>query len=396
MKKKLLDRRGAAIELAIMMMVFSIFITTILLTTALLQNDHKAKAELGVRQDILLEQLGEDFVEAVLKGEIGAEWKPSYDGIAIENTSVERHQWVEGDPVEATCEEDGYTPYTCTLCGETEKVKKEFALGHAISMPLVIEPSCSTTGKEMGECSRCGQPNAVNLKSAYGHRWEKDEEKPATCAAEGNIKYLCKNANCNEGYTVTIPKLLEHILYEKTQLTTTNGCERTVLYGCSQEGCEAYETEITTSNHENSQKILESSPTCTEEGVQTLYCKDCKKKYDVIIPANGHNWGHGVEIESPKCTTAGVKEYTCSICGDTKNEKIEAKKHNFNEAGQCAVCGLKTAYTLTVIAVERDSYKIEVLERAPEAEPCETAVLQIVLEWSAEDNAYKITEWSKK
>ena len=65
----------------------------------------------------------------------------------------------------------------------------------------------------------------------------------------------------------------------------------------------------------------------------------------------------------------------------------------------CTACGVSQtndAYTLTVIAVDRNVYKTEVLNYVPKAEPCETAVLQIVLSWSETDNAYKITEWSKK
>ena len=102
MKKKLLDRRGAAIELAIMMMVFSIFITTIVLTTALLQNSHKAKAELGIRQDILLEQLGEDFVDAVIGEEDMSRWLPKYEGVTITHDTAQTHSYESG---------------VCTVCG---------------------------------------------------------------------------------------------------------------------------------------------------------------------------------------------------------------------------------------------------------------------------------------
>ena len=97
MKKKLRDRRGAAIELAIMMMVFSIFITTIILTTALLQNEHKTKAQLGIEQDIFLEQLGEDFMNVVCRSEKKMEdWKPSYKGRELDRT-------IEGSPDGGNC-----------------------------------------------------------------------------------------------------------------------------------------------------------------------------------------------------------------------------------------------------------------------------------------------------
>jgi hypothetical protein len=39
---------------------------------------------------------------------------------------------------------------------------------------------------------------------------------------------------------------------------------------------------------------------------------------------------------------------------------------------------------------------MKVLDFVPETESCDTAVLQIVIEWSNTNNAYKIAEWSKK
>jgi hypothetical protein len=136
--------------------------------------------------------------------------------------------------------------------------------------------------------------------------------------------------------------------------------------------------------------------TCTEEGEQTRTCSECNNTDNAPIPMINHDWGDGEKTKDPSCTVAGEKTFSCSVCGDTTIEKTAANGHVFGVDGKCTVCNASSAYVLTVIAADRNVYQTEVLNYVPEAEPCETAVLQIVLSWSATDNAYKITEWSKK
>ncbi|MBE6943363.1 MAG: hypothetical protein E7453_03775 [Ruminococcaceae bacterium] len=386
MKKKLLDRRGAAIELAIMMMVFSIFITTMILTTALLQNEHKAKAELGIKQDIFLEQLGEDFVDAVLKGEMNTNWKPEdYDGITIETTPIERHAWVEGETVVPTCEEDGYIPYTCTLCGETKKEYIASKTGHSVA-------GMNCKSFVTGVCGKCHTEVTVRAEHNWGN-WT--VTTPSTCNGEGTERRYCTNNDC-DGFEEKATPILPHSWNEwETVVEADCDNEGTKKRTCSNSGCEEFETDIIPP-HKWSDWNENKAATCTEEGEQTRTCSECKDTENTPIPMLDHAWDNGEETNPPSCTVAGEKTYTCTVCGGTTTKETAENGHSFDENGKCTVCNASSAYVLTVVAVSRDAYKLQVLDSVPETESCDTAVLQIVLVWSETDNAYKITEWSKK
>lgn len=77
MRKFLRSRRGAALEMAIMMSVVMFALSTLVLTTALLQHGRKTRAERSMTQGIVLDQIGEDFCAAKV-GKIGADWQTPY------------------------------------------------------------------------------------------------------------------------------------------------------------------------------------------------------------------------------------------------------------------------------------------------------------------------------
>ncbi|MBR2938100.1 MAG: hypothetical protein IKB80_06400 [Oscillospiraceae bacterium] len=78
MRKFLKSRRGAALEMAIMMSVVTFALSTLVLTTALLQHGRKVRAERSMTQGIVLDQMGEDFCDAMVRGTSHA-WKTAYE-----------------------------------------------------------------------------------------------------------------------------------------------------------------------------------------------------------------------------------------------------------------------------------------------------------------------------
>lgn len=63
-KKLLYDRKGVAIELAILMTAVCLAVTTIVLSTALLQYENKVQAEQRMEENIIFEQIAEAFVSS--------------------------------------------------------------------------------------------------------------------------------------------------------------------------------------------------------------------------------------------------------------------------------------------------------------------------------------------
>ena len=62
-KKMLADRKGAAIELAILMTAVCLAVTTIVLSTALLQHKNKVQAERRMKESVDLEQIADMWLK---------------------------------------------------------------------------------------------------------------------------------------------------------------------------------------------------------------------------------------------------------------------------------------------------------------------------------------------
>ena len=410
MKKKLLDRRGAAIELAIMMMVFSIFITTIVLTTALLQNTHKAKAELGIKQDIFLEQLGEDFVDAVVNGGMNTDWDPGeYEDITFVDTT-EPHNFGPEETIEATCTEKGKVIKVCLECGQEESIREISEKGHNTGIidchngkvacedcgelvmvehnwiPNDLKAICDGRLGTECVCSKCGDVGTVDFLP-LGHIWKENISTPATCNEDGEMTHICERCSkrCDEeGSEQRICKegLEKHIVPKEHQSWIVvsekeDGCKTITIYECSQEGCgRSTRKEIETAHHVFGTEPIETIPsTCTVQGKAVYKC-------------------------------------TAEECNVTNEEKLPLMAHSFNGNGVCTTedcTARRNHYIRTVITAGKDAYKLHIQgidavenpQGIPEGstdviDACGKIVLKITLEWSATDNVYKITEWSKK
>lgn len=70
----------------------------------------------------------------------------------------------------ASCESDGTTRFTCSLCGEsyTQTVP---ALGHNWN-ETVTAPTCTEAGSTVSVCTRCGKTETSAGKPALGHSYE--------------------------------------------------------------------------------------------------------------------------------------------------------------------------------------------------------------------------------
>lgn len=84
-KKMLSDRKGVAIELAILMTAVCLAVTTIVLSTALLQYEHKVRAEQQMEENIILEQIVEMWLE---DPQNGISYYKGYCGLKEDKGSV--------------------------------------------------------------------------------------------------------------------------------------------------------------------------------------------------------------------------------------------------------------------------------------------------------------------
>lgn len=82
---------------------------------------------------------------------------------AAEVTDCE-HDYIVTSIVEPTCTEQGYTTYTCQLCGDTYDAEYVDSLGHDWDQGTVTtEPTYSSSGVMTYVCNRCGEEKTESI-----------------------------------------------------------------------------------------------------------------------------------------------------------------------------------------------------------------------------------------
>ena len=90
-------------------------------------------------------------------------------------------------------------------------------------------------------------------------------------------------------------------------------------------------------NHLWKEEIIKL-PTCIATGRKqdrcTLYDSETKElcsavKSETIIPAKGHLWDEGVITKEPTCTEKGIRTCTCANCKWTLRKEVEPKGHTY-------------------------------------------------------------------
>ena len=87
-----------------------------------------------------------------------------------------------------TCEEDGYTTYTCFACGDSYVGNVVSALKHSYK-GVITKPTCEEDGYTTYTCSVCGDSYEGNQVAALGHSWiAATTDAPKTCRTCGKTE----------------------------------------------------------------------------------------------------------------------------------------------------------------------------------------------------------------
>ena len=95
LKKICRDRRGMAMEMAMLVMVVTFALGTLMVTVALMQNNSVSAIEKDFNEKVELEQIGENFckrIEAQNEGET-----PNFEGLLSENLEKKYDYDVDAD-----------------------------------------------------------------------------------------------------------------------------------------------------------------------------------------------------------------------------------------------------------------------------------------------------------
>lgn len=141
-------------------------------------------------------------------------------------------------------------------------------------------------GKGSGTTNTQKQEQPVVKKCE--HVYTTDITIEATCAADGEMTFTCKN--CGDVYKEKVPKTDTH----------------------------TYESSVT------------KEATCEEEGVTTFTCSACGDEYTESIAATGHSHESSV-TKTASCEEAGTLTYICKFCDNTYTEEINPLGHQEEE-----------------------------------------------------------------
>ena len=99
------------------------------------------------------------------------------------------HSYAE-EVVKPTCDQPGYTVYTCTRCGHSYVDMDSIveALGHAYDKE-VTAPTHDKMGYTTYTCTRCGHSYVSDYTDALGHEYTQKVTKEPTCTEEGVMTF---------------------------------------------------------------------------------------------------------------------------------------------------------------------------------------------------------------
>ncbi len=282
------------------------------------------------------------------------------------------HSWKETTTVDAapTCTEKGSQSIHCANCDMRKDVTELAALGHQVSSSYSHNSeshwkSCSRCDAKLekavheggaagcitkAECSICG----TVYGTANGHSWEETAtvDAASTCTEEGSQSIHC--ADCDEVTDVQKLAALGHLTEEDYLSTSTKHwqvCTRcnakvgeenhhggdadcTVRAEC--EDCGIFYGSVGEHSWETVATV-DTAPTCTEKGSQSIHCANCAVRKDVTeLAALGH------QVSSSYSHNSESHWKSCSRCDVTlEKEEHQCVELICEEEPICEVCGIK-------------------------------------------------------
>ena len=187
--------------------------------------------------------------------------------------------YANGEVTAPTCNDGGYTIYTCTVCNYTLKTEEVNALGHDYGdfTPdyVGVENLDGHVHTHTRICRRCGDTDTQNCTQTI------DEVIAPTCELGGYTKHTC--IECGSVHEDSLTNATGHAWsewqYDETTADThTRTCSNNPIHVETQSCVYAVEETV--------------QPGCEEGGYTSYACRDCKHyKKDDLTSKLEHVWG---------------------------------------------------------------------------------------------------------
>ncbi len=261
--------------------------------------------------------------------------------------------------VDPTCTEDGYTQYTCKVCGGGYKDIFVNKLGHKL-VDTVTDATCTTDGYTTHTCSVCGYEYKDTPVLAVGHQYGEAKEIAATCTEDAYTQQICtvcggeKKTNIQTG-TATGHTFIDDaavaVSCTKDGKTAGQHCDVCGFVNVAQETIPATGHKVV--------EISKKDSTCIAAGhTAGSYCSVCGEILEnpATIPIKPHTPNRakaGCE-EDKVCTTCGMilDLHTGHSYGDWQIKKEATPFRKGTKARTCANCG----------GVEEQTYRLTLFQ----------------------------------
>lgn len=270
------------------------------------------------------------------------------------------HTYKQIDSKEATCTEEGYVLYRCSICN-TENKSNRSKLSHKYveDTSKRVVSTCSKAGQKVEKCSLCGDENITTLDT-IAHKYVEDESRyiEPTCDSYG---YKYKVCSVCDHETKTRVSKTKHDYQDDASKTVASTC---LVTGYTVKICKNCGDEKKTSlpllshNYQND-PTKTVAPTCASEGYTVVICKNCGDEKRTTISKLTHNYVEDTtKAVAPTCTLPGKTVEACSRCHDEIETEVAALGHDKKEDTTAATCLLDGS---RVITCTRCTYKDETI-----------------------------------
>ncbi len=213
-----------------------------------------------------------------------------------------------------TCEADGFTTNTCLVCGHSYISDTTPATDHDY-VAESFYPTCTEQGYTTYTCCECGASYNDDFTEPYGHDYVMIPVAP-TCTEQGYNLYVC---DCGDEYKEDFVDMIDHsYVYTESgegHAITCENCDYEDYDVHTVEGGECIYCEAVVCAHTETTIIVDTPATCTESGMQHTECANCGEHLgEEVIEATGHDTVYYAE-KAATCEENGNRaHYYCPNC----------------------------------------------------------------------------------
>ena len=271
------------------------------------------------------------------------------------------HQKTNGVMTKPTCQTEGYTTYTCNLCGTVfvdDYIQKN---EHIFRWVTDTPATCGVAGVQHEECFTCGLPRNENTPipatGAHSFAWVIDT--PETCGKNGVKHEECTACGATRSENTPIPATGAHHFVWVIDTNATCGLAGVQHEECTVCGATRSEnTPIPATGAHHFVWVIDTNATCAVPGVKHEKCTDCNavRSENTPIPATGaHAFTKqdavpGAQRSAADCEHAATYYYTCAVCGAVEHSDSHTFQNGAalghtapNSDGKCTRCGKQIA-----------------------------------------------------